>query len=97
MTFFDEQLQRHKSQIYQIADTYGVFNIRLFGSVARQDSHAPNDIDFLIELKPGRSLYDLCGFINEVEALLDSPVDAFTEASLKSRVREQALRDARPL
>lgn len=97
MNDFYEQLQRHKNQIYEIANSHGVFNIRLFGSVVRQDSHSPNDIDFLIDLQPGRSLYDLCGFINEVETLLEAPIDAFTEAGLKSRIREQALKDARPL
>jgi len=90
-------LQAHKDLIQIIAQRYGVFHIRVFGSVARLDFNAQSDIDLLVDLEPGRSLFDLSGFLAEVEALLKCPVDAVTERGLKPRIREDVIRDARPL
>jgi predicted nucleotidyltransferase len=33
----------------------------VFGSVVRGESDASRDVDFLVEMKPGRSLIDLVG------------------------------------
>jgi predicted nucleotidyltransferase len=65
--------------------------------VARLNFNAQSDIDLLVDLESGRSLFDLSGFLAEVKALLKCPVDAVTERGLKPRIREDVLRDARPL
>ena len=68
--------------------------VRVFGSVARGEADAESDVDFLVELDPGRSLLDLGGLQFELEALLGRPVDVVTERGLKARIREQVLREA---
>jgi uncharacterized protein len=90
-------LQDNKERIETIAKGYGVYHIRIFGSVARNEANEKSDIDLLIDLEPGRSLFDLSGFIADMEELLDYPVDAVTENGLKPRMRNQVLREARPL
>lgn len=90
-------LQSHRARILEIARTYGVGHIRVFGSVVRQEADEKSDIDLLIDLAPGRSLYDLSGFLVEVEDILQWPVDAVTEQGLKPRIRERVLKEARPL
>ena len=69
----------------------------VFGSVARGEADAESDVDFLVELDPGRSLLDLGGLQFELEALLGRPVDVVTERGLKARIREQVLREAVPV
>jgi len=67
--------------------------IVLFGSAARGEAMAESDLDFLVELEDGRSLVDLVGVKQDLEALFGRPVDAFTRASLKPRVLASARAD----
>ena len=86
-----------RQEVLRIADKYGARNVRVFGSVARGEADALSDVDFLVELDPGRSLLDLGGLQFELEALLGCPVDVVTERGLKERIREQVLREAVPV
>jgi predicted nucleotidyltransferase len=77
--------------------------VRVFGSVARGEANEASDIDFLVKLEPGRSLMDgeweirLGGFLFDLQNLLGIEVDVVTEKGLRSRIREQVLREAIPL
>ena len=55
-----------------------------------------SDIDFLVDLAPGRSLLDLCALQRELEHLLATQVDVISSRGLRDRVRETVLRDAVP-
>ncbi|WP_243663009.1 nucleotidyltransferase family protein [Hydrogenispora ethanolica] len=88
-----ELLNSKKQSILATAARYGAFNIRIFGSVARGDDDEKSDIDFLVELEPGRSLLDLGGLLIELEDLLGCSVDIVTENGLKERIREQVLNE----
>jgi uncharacterized protein len=57
MTFDD--LKAEREVILQIARRYGARDLRVFGSVVRGEADAARDIDFLVEIEPGRSLFDL--------------------------------------
>jgi hypothetical protein len=63
--------------------------VRVYGSVARGDSDEQSDVDFLVDLEPGRSLFDLGGLLIALEGLLGRPVDVVTEKGLRPRIREQ--------
>ena len=56
-----ELLQEKREDILRIAIKRGVSNIRVFGSVARGEADSKSDIDLLVDLEPGRSLFDLGG------------------------------------
>lgn len=56
-----------------------------------------SDVDLLVDLEPGRNLFDLGGFLYEVQELLGVPVDVVTEKGLREHVRASVLRDAVPL
>ena len=90
----DELLKRMRHEILRIAAKHGAHNVRVFGSVARREADAQSDIDFLVELEPGRSLLDLGGLQYELESLLGCRVDVVTERGLKTRIRERVLREA---
>ena len=90
-------LQSRRSEILRLAAHYGARNIRIFGSVARGDMRPDSDIDFLVDMEPGRSLFDLGGLLVALQAALGVEVDVVTEKGLRPRLREQVLREALPL
>ncbi len=94
---FRTTLTRQRNQILQIASRHGAYNVRIFGSVARQEADSMSDIDLLVDLEPGRSLLDLGGLLMDLQTLLGYPVDVVTLKGLKERIRPQVLREAIPL
>jgi predicted nucleotidyltransferase len=44
--------------------------------------------DFLLDMEPGRSLFDLSGLLMDLQDLLGRKVDVVTEAGLRNRIRE---------
>jgi len=92
-----EQLKRSRKSILRLAKHYGVTDIRVFGSAVRGDDTSESDIDFLVELEPDRSLFDVGGLLIELENLLGCKVDVLTEKSLHWYIRDRVLAEARPL
>jgi uncharacterized protein len=92
-----ELLKLRHSDIVTIAARYGAHNVRVFGSVARAEADDASDIDFLVEMEPGRSLFDLGGMQSELETALGRRVDVVTEKGLKSRIRARVLQEAIPV
>ncbi len=71
----EELRHNYRKSILAIADRYGVENIRVFGSVIRDEAIDSSDIDFLVHLKPDADLFDLGGFYFDLENLLESRID----------------------
>jgi uncharacterized protein len=90
-------LEEKRDEILRLATQYGAANVRIFGSVARNEADQDSDIDFLVDMEPGRSLLDLGGLLMELNDLLDRSVDVVTEKGLKERLRERVLHEAIPL
>ncbi len=91
---FEQLLKEKREAILQIAAKHGARNVRVFSSVARGEVDEQSDVDFLIEMEPGRSLFDVGGLQYELEHLLGCPVDVVTERGLKARIRDRVLREA---
>ncbi|MBI4731188.1 MAG: nucleotidyltransferase family protein [Chloroflexi bacterium] len=92
-----ERLKRSRKSILRLAKRYGVTDIRVFGSASRGDDTPESDIDFLVELEPNRSLFDVGGLLIELENLLGCKVDVLTEKSLHWYIRDKVLAEAKPL
>ncbi len=91
-------LQDKKDQILAIADRHGAYNIRVFGSVARNEATNTSDIDLLVDYDPARrSPWFPVGLVQELEALLEHKVDVATPAMLKERIRDRVMQEAIPL
>ncbi|HEV2357446.1 MAG TPA: nucleotidyltransferase family protein [bacterium] len=86
-----------REEILRIAAAHGARHVRLFGSTVRGESTENSDIDFLVDLEPGRSLLDHAAMIVELEQALGCPVDVVPERGLRPRVRDAVVRDAVPL
>lgn len=92
-----DELRGRRDAILEIARHHGVLDIRVFGSVARGDAHSGSDVDLLVELEPGRSLFDLGGLLMDLRDLLGGAVDVVTPAALQQRIRTRVMREAVPL
>jgi len=90
----EELLKAKREESLRVCAQYGARNVRVFGSVARSEADEQSDIDFLVELEPGRTLFDLEGLQYDLEQLLGCWVDVVTERGLKPRIRERVLREA---
>jgi predicted nucleotidyltransferase len=83
-----------KKEIRVIAAKHGARNVRVFGSVARGEARPDSDVDFLVDMEPGRTLLDLGGLLMELRDLLGLDVDVVTEHGLKPRIRDRVLKEA---
>ena len=70
-----DDLRARRAEILALAEKYGAYNVRIFGSVARGDAAAASDIDFLVTFQPWASLYEIAGLKRELEERLGCEVD----------------------
>ena len=94
---FGELLQAKREDILRTAVQHGAYNVRVFGSVARGEADAESDIDLLVDVEPGRTLFDISELLMDLQDLLGHNVDIVTEKGLHSRIRERVLKEALPL
>ena len=87
-------LQSKRRQILDIMDRYGVSNVRVFGSAARDEAGPDSDVDLLVNLGPGLSLLSYVALKQDLEDLLGVAVDVVDEDTLHRRIREHVLQEA---
>lgn len=92
-----ETLTRHRATILRLARRHGARDVRVFGSIARGEATPDSDLDLLVTFEPSRSLLDRVALIQDLEDALGVPVDVVTENGLHPLIRDEILRQARPL
>jgi predicted nucleotidyltransferase len=75
----------------------GVLRSSIFGSVARGEERPGSDVDILVELPDGKSLFDLIDLEGELRSALGQKVDLVTYRSLHHLLRDQVLREQIPI
>lgn len=60
-----EVLKRRRKRVLELARRRGAINVRVFGSVAREEDTEESDIDLLVDLQPGHTILDLVGLRRE--------------------------------
>jgi uncharacterized protein len=90
-------LKEKRAAILESARRHGARNVRVFGSVARGDYDDQSDLDFLVEMEPGRSLLDHASLLLDLQGLLGRKVDVVSDKGIKARMRDRVLKEARPL
>jgi predicted nucleotidyltransferase len=93
----DEVVRARRDAILEIAAKHGASNVRVFGSVARNEARPDSDVDVLVDLEPGRTLLDHAALMIDLENLLGRKVDVAVDGGLKERIRERVLAEAVPL
>ena len=90
-------LEMHIDQVRGILDRAGMRNPRLFGSTARGEDREDSDLDILVEVPPGTSLFDLADVEIALEKLLGCKVEVLTKGFLAPDVAERAETDMVPI
>ncbi len=78
-----ELVRSRRGEIVAMASTRGATNVRIFGSVARQEADDSSDLDLLVDFESGRSLVDLSGLLLDLEDLLGVSVDIIESSALR--------------
>lgn len=88
------RLQAVREEILRAAESRHLTNVRVFGSVVRNTATAQSDVDLLVHPSPEASVFDLAGFMSEVEDLLGVRVDVVSDRGsgpAMERIRSEAL------
>ncbi len=82
------KIEQHKEKIRSL----GVKKLTLFGSYARGEAKKNSDIDFLVEFKKGRGLFDdYSGLLNFLEDLFHKKIDLGEPKLIRSEFKESIL------
>jgi uncharacterized protein len=74
-----ESVRRYRREILAMTARHGARNVRVIGSMARGDDHQESDVDFLVDIEPGRTLLDVIALEQDLEQLLGRTVEVLTE------------------
>lgn len=80
-------VEQHREEIVAIVRRHKGRSIAVFGSVARGEDGPQSDIDFLVELEPEASLFDLIHIEDDLRALLAVDLDVVSVGALRPRDR----------
>lgn len=83
-----KEIQTIKEKITPILKEAGVSKSSIFGSVARGESDEKSDVDILVELPKGKSLFDLIDLQDKLEAKLGKKADVVTYRSVHHLLRD---------
>jgi predicted nucleotidyltransferase len=78
----------------EIQGRFNVKSLRLFGSIARDESREGSDVDILVDFSGPRTFRGYMGLRIYLEDILGMEVDLVTETGLKERVRPYIEKDA---
>ncbi len=95
--YLNDLLREKREDILRLAKEYGAYNVRIFGSIARGEADEKSDIDLLVDMEEGRTLFDLGGLLMDLQEMLHCKVDVATEKILRDRIKERVLKDAIPI
>jgi predicted nucleotidyltransferase len=83
-------IRSHKKEL----DSFNVKSLALFGSAARDESHALSDIDILVEFQDKATFDQYMKLKIFLEDTLGCPIDLVTRKALKPRIRDSVEREA---
>ena len=86
-------LRARRNEILAVAARHGVFNVRVVGSVARNEATLTSDVDLLMTIPP-RSVFDLVGLWLDMQDLLGYAVSIIPDSASDERFMQSVLEDA---
>jgi len=93
----EDLIKQKRDEILNVSRKHGAHNVRIFGSAVRGEATPESDIDFLVDLESGRSLLDMGGLLMDLERILNRKVDIVTPNGLHWFIKDQILKEARPI
>jgi predicted nucleotidyltransferase len=89
MVTLDALRREKKAEIIRLAQASGCSNVRVFGSVATGENRPDSDVDFLVDLDSGRTIFDLA------RSIFASVASGFSTTLAVSKRRGRAFRWSR--
>ncbi|MGE5401907.1 MAG: nucleotidyltransferase family protein [Ignavibacteriales bacterium] len=87
------ELRQKRERILQIASLHGAKDLRIFGSIARNEQNESSDIDLLVKMEKGTTLLKHISLVHALEEELGTKVDVVSENAIKGRIKENILRE----
>ena len=94
MMTLDTLRREKRTEIIRLAEMRGCHNVRVFGSVATGENRPGSDVDFLVDLESGRTIFDLAGFLGDLRDLLGTEIDVVESRSIHPYIRNRVLAEA---
>lgn len=91
------QIVKRRDEILAAASFHGASNVRVFGSVARDEAGPQSDLDVLVRMDEGRSLLDRIALMQDLEDMFRVPVDVVNERAMPATIRDRVEQEAVPL
>lgn len=82
-----EDLRARRAEILALAERYGAYDVRVFGSLARGETIPTSDVDLLVSFGEGASIFDQVGLWLDLKDLLGCEVDLITDDDHPRRER----------
>lgn len=87
-------LDQIRSKVVPILKEAGVSRCAFFGSYVRGEARKNSDVDILVELPEGVSLFDFVDLQMKLEKALNRKVDLGEYSTIKPRLKEYILKEA---
>jgi len=94
MVTLDTLRREKRAEILRLAELHGCHHVRVFGSVATAENRPDSDIDFLVDLESGRTVFDLAGFLGDLRGLLGAEIDVVESRSIHPYIRARVFAEA---
>lgn len=92
-----DALRRHRDAVLAVAAALGATNVRVFGSVRDGTDGASSDLDLLVDVPRGTTLFDMARAQSELRRRLGVEVDLLTPDDLPAAARGHILAVATPV
>lgn len=92
-----KDLYKIKSKILPVLKKHCVLKSSLFGSFARGEQTKDSDIDILVRLPAGSTLFDLIALKQELRTKLGRGVDVLTFNSIHPLLKKEIMRNQFPI
>lgn len=90
----DEAIERLAAAADELRSRFGVTELLLFGSVARNEAGPGSDVDLLVSFDPYPGVRAYLRLGDELETLLGCRVDLIRKEALRPELRESVMSEA---
>jgi predicted nucleotidyltransferase len=92
-----EAFEKNREFIREAVAKRRLANPRVFGSVLHGNDRDDSDVDILVDVLPGTTLFDLGGLQSDLEDKLGVAVDVVTSSGLHRFIKDKVIAEAQPV